>query len=55
MKFERTRASGARPARATPRCVSIPMIFFWYEPSSSAFLWGVVSGRSDCAELQGIP
>lgn len=26
MKFDKTRASGARPARATPRWVSIPTI-----------------------------
>jgi hypothetical protein len=39
MKLERTRASEARPARERPRCSSMVMIFFWYEESSSAFLW----------------
>jgi hypothetical protein len=34
MKFERTRASGARPARATPRWVSIPIK---HAPLPSAF------------------
>jgi hypothetical protein len=29
MKLDRTRASEARPARATPKCESIGMIFFW--------------------------
>ena len=41
MKLERTRASEARPARASPTCSSIAITFFWYEESSSAFLcWG---------------
>lgn len=46
IKLERTRASGERPARATPRCLSIEMIFFWYEPSSSAFLYIRSKSRS---------
>ena len=41
MKFARTRASDARPASAIPKCSSMPMIFFWYEDSSSAFLYDV--------------
>ncbi|KAH3663337.1 hypothetical protein OGAPHI_005327 [Ogataea philodendri] len=37
-KFDKTRASGASPANAMPMWLSTLMIFFWYEPSSSAFL-----------------
>jgi hypothetical protein len=40
MKFERTRASDARPAMAIAMCESISMIFFWYEESSSALRCG---------------